>query len=114
MAYAHARHEGVLLNRRMVQFFEEYDVLLLPTVPMPAVCRDDKAVMDKGRTHYSRFTSPFNLAGVPALSLPCGFSMEGLPIGLQIIGGQWREAAVLRAAYAYESATDWHTRRPAR
>lgn len=112
MAYAHARHEGALLSRRLAQFFDDYEVLLLPTIPMTAVRRDDKAAMDKGRTHYSRFTSPFNLAGVPALSLPCGFSGEGLPIGLQIVGGHWREAAVLRAAYAYEAATNWHTRRP--
>jgi len=60
----------------------------------------------------TRFTAPFNLTGLPALSLPCGFSSDGLPIGLQIVGRPWAEAAVLRAGQAYEQATEWHLRRP--
>jgi aspartyl-tRNA(Asn)/glutamyl-tRNA(Gln) amidotransferase subunit A len=59
-----------------------------------------------------RLTNPLNLLGVPAISVPCGFSPEGLPIGLQLAGRWWDEATVLRAANAYERATDWHTRRP--
>jgi aspartyl-tRNA(Asn)/glutamyl-tRNA(Gln) amidotransferase subunit A len=55
---------------------------------------------------------PFNIAGIPAISLPCGFSGEGLPIGLQIAGRPFDEATVLRAAFAYECATDWHRRAP--
>jgi aspartyl-tRNA(Asn)/glutamyl-tRNA(Gln) amidotransferase subunit A len=55
---------------------------------------------------------PWNIAGLPAISLPCGFSSEGLPIGMQLVGGPFEEAIVLRAARAYEAATVWHTRAP--
>jgi aspartyl-tRNA(Asn)/glutamyl-tRNA(Gln) amidotransferase subunit A len=58
------------------------------------------------------FTISVNLAGIPAISLPCGFTVGGLPIGLQILGRPFEEAAVLRAAYAYEQASEWHLRRP--
>ena len=57
-------------------------------------------------------TISVNLAGLPGLSLPCGFDRNGLPIGLQIIGKPFDEATVLRTAYAYEQATDWHQRQP--
>jgi aspartyl-tRNA(Asn)/glutamyl-tRNA(Gln) amidotransferase subunit A len=59
------------------------------------------------------FTISVNLAGLPALALPCGFDNAGLPIGLQVIGRPFEEATVLRVGYAYEQATDWHRRRPA-
>jgi aspartyl-tRNA(Asn)/glutamyl-tRNA(Gln) amidotransferase subunit A len=59
-----------------------------------------------------RLTSPFNLLGVPAISVPCGYTPDGLPFGLQLIGRWWDEATVLRAGYAYQQVTDWHTRRP--
>jgi aspartyl-tRNA(Asn)/glutamyl-tRNA(Gln) amidotransferase subunit A len=58
------------------------------------------------------FTITQALAGVPAVNVPCGFDDAGLPIGLQIIGPDLAEAQILRVAYAYEQATDWHTRRP--
>jgi aspartyl-tRNA(Asn)/glutamyl-tRNA(Gln) amidotransferase subunit A len=58
------------------------------------------------------FTIPVNLAGTCALSLPCGFSTTGLPIGLQLIGKPFAEGDLLRAAYAYEQATEWHKRKP--
>jgi aspartyl-tRNA(Asn)/glutamyl-tRNA(Gln) amidotransferase subunit A len=58
------------------------------------------------------FTLPASLAGLPALSLPCGFDEKGLPIGLQIIGKHFDEATILRIGYAYEQATDWHNRKP--
>ncbi|MCA2002627.1 MAG: amidase, partial [Chloroflexi bacterium] len=60
----------------------------------------------------TRFTAPFNLTGLPALSVPCGFTKEGLPIGLQIVSRAWNEAGVLRAGYAFEQATEWHKRKP--
>jgi aspartyl-tRNA(Asn)/glutamyl-tRNA(Gln) amidotransferase subunit A len=60
----------------------------------------------------TRFTAPFNLAGVPALSVPCGFTKSGLPIGLQIVSRAWNESGALRAGHTYQQATDWHTRRP--
>jgi aspartyl-tRNA(Asn)/glutamyl-tRNA(Gln) amidotransferase subunit A len=58
------------------------------------------------------FTISINLAGIPGLSLPCGLTRERLPIGLQILGRHFDEETVLRAAYSYEQATDWHTRKP--
>ena len=58
------------------------------------------------------FTLALSLAGLPGVSLPCGFDRAGLPIGLQIMGRAFDEATVLRVAYAYEQASDWHTRRP--
>ncbi len=63
------------------------------------------------RSAMTLFTRPFNLTGLPALSLPCGFD-SGLPIGLQIVGRPFEEGTVLRAAHAYEEATEWHERRP--
>jgi aspartyl-tRNA(Asn)/glutamyl-tRNA(Gln) amidotransferase subunit A len=59
-----------------------------------------------------RNTRPFNVWGLPAISVPCGFTKSELPIGLQIAGPQWREDLVLRLAHAYEQATEWHTRPP--
>ena len=58
----------------------------------------------------SHFTRVFNLTGNPAITVPCGFSREGLPIGLQLVGAAWNEALVLQAAHAYEQATEWHRR----
>ena len=60
----------------------------------------------------TRNMSPFNLLGVPAMTVPCGFSSDELPIGLQIAGRAFDEATVLRAGHAYQQATDWHTWRP--
>ena len=60
----------------------------------------------------SLFTNPFNITGHPALSAPCGFTAEGLPVGLQVIGRYYREADVLRVAAAYEAITRWRDRRP--
>jgi len=60
----------------------------------------------------TQYTRPFNLNGFPAITLPCGFSEDGLPIGLQIAGRPFDEATVLRAAHAYEQSTEWHRRRP--
>ncbi|MFN8420101.1 MAG: amidase [Anaerolineae bacterium] len=101
-AYAQIRHDQMVLKRQFDRFFREFDLLLLPTVPFPAVRRDDTTAMDKGRLHYSRFTAPFNMAGVPAISVPCGVNAGNMPIGLQIIGGVWQESPVIRAAWAWE------------
>ena len=61
---------------------------------------------------FDTFTSPFNLTGLPALTLPCGFTKTGLPIGLQIVSKHWGEAKVLQAGHAFEQATEWHDRHP--
>jgi aspartyl-tRNA(Asn)/glutamyl-tRNA(Gln) amidotransferase subunit A len=90
--------------------FDRFDLLAVPTTPVPAPPLDD----DDLRTTLTlgRFTGAFNLTGLPAISVPCGFTSGGLPIGLQLVGRWWEEATVLRVAHAYQQATDWHKRTP--
>jgi len=96
---------------------EQVDLLALPTCPIPAPAIGAEMV-DVGGVEMPTFfamalrTAPFNAAGLPAISVPCGFSRDGLPIGLQLAGRPFDESTVLRAGHAYEQATDWHTRRP--
>jgi aspartyl-tRNA(Asn)/glutamyl-tRNA(Gln) amidotransferase subunit A len=109
--YATARRTQVEWRRRLARLFDEIDVLATPTTPMPAP-RMDEAEAVLAAIQLARLTRPFNLAGVPAISLPCGFTLSGLPIGLQLVSRAWSEATLLRAAHAYEQATPWHRRRP--
>ena len=108
--YIQAARTRTLALRQFEQFFQDYDILLTPTTPITAPMIEGQDAVAQARL-LTRFTSPFNLTGLPALSLPCGF-MNGLPVGLQIIARPWAEAQVLRAAYAYEQATEWHHRTP--
>jgi aspartyl-tRNA(Asn)/glutamyl-tRNA(Gln) amidotransferase subunit A len=110
--YSLARRTQAVLRRRFEQFFEDYDILLMPTTPVPAPPIEGPDAIEQARL-LTRFTAPFNLTGLPALSLPCGFTTGGLPIGLQLIAHPWAEAALLRAAYAYEQAAEWRLRKPA-
>ncbi len=90
--------------------FSKVDILATPTTLVPA-----PPILEGGLDatfSLIRLTNPLNLMGVPAISVPCGFTPPGLPIGLQLIGRWFDEATVLRAAHAYEQATDWHKRRP--
>ncbi len=89
---------------RMTQFFEKYDLLLLPTTAVIAPPIMGKDAVEQAKL-LTRFTAPFNLTGVPALSIPCGGAACGLPIGLQIVGASWDEKGVLEAGCAYEGAT---------
>ena len=96
--------------------FRTIDLLITPTIPVPApsiaeLKADPSALRPKEIT-LLRNTRPWNVWGVPTLSLPCGFTQSGLPIGLQIAGPPWREDLVLRLAHAYEQATSWHKREP--
>ena len=111
-AYILARRKQVEVRRRCEQFFRRYDALLLPSTPIPALPIDDIENSASQAPALTRFTAPFNLAGIPALSIPCGFTREKLPIGLQIVSGPWQETRVLQAGHAYELATDWHKRKP--
>ena len=109
--YILARRVQTESKKKCEQFFESYDFLITPTTPIAApTIEGHDAVEQAGR--LTRFTSPFNLTGLPALSLPCGFTSEGLPIGLQILSGAWQEANVLNLGYAFEQATEWHNRFP--
>jgi aspartyl-tRNA(Asn)/glutamyl-tRNA(Gln) amidotransferase subunit A len=92
------------------EVFSKIDLLATAATQIPAARIDGS---DLSVTwSLIRLTNPINLLGLPAISLPCGFTNANLPIGLQLVGRWWDEATVLRAAHAYEQATDWHTRRP--
>jgi len=109
--YILARRTQTVLRRQFDEFFDQYDLLLTPTTPTAAPLIEGPDAIEQART-LTRFTSPFNLTGLPALSVPCGFTAMGLPVGLQIVGRPWAEAKLLSAAYAYEQATAWHLRKP--
>jgi aspartyl-tRNA(Asn)/glutamyl-tRNA(Gln) amidotransferase subunit A len=109
--YAVARHTQTRMRRRFAQFFGEHDLLLTPATPTVAMRREGLDAVEAAGI-LTRFTAPFNLTGLPALSLPCGFTEAGLPIGLQIVGPPWAEAQVLRAGHTYEQATEWWKRKP--
>ena len=96
--------------RELRQAFTTLDALITPTAPMTAPGLDaPEADFDRAR----QFTIPFSLAGLPAISVPCGFDRSGLPVGMQIVGERLREPIVLRVAAAYEAATAFHRRTPA-
>jgi aspartyl-tRNA(Asn)/glutamyl-tRNA(Gln) amidotransferase subunit A len=110
--YAKAQRVRTLIKRDFDRVFERVDVIATPTAPTPAF-RFGEKTQDPLQMYLSDiFTISVNLAGVPALSLPCGFSPDGLPIGLQIIGKPFAESTILRAAAAYERVTEWNTRKP--
>jgi aspartyl-tRNA(Asn)/glutamyl-tRNA(Gln) amidotransferase subunit A len=106
-----------LIRDEMDQVLGGVDVLLAPTVPVAATPVGVREVSVNGtpqplRPALVRYTRPFNASGHPVASVPCGFTADGLPLGMQIIGRAFDEATVLRVADAYQRATDWHTRRP--
>ncbi|SHH87108.1 Asp-tRNA(Asn)/Glu-tRNA(Gln) amidotransferase subunit GatA [Virgibacillus chiguensis] len=110
--YKKAQKVRTLIKQDFEQIFQDYDVVIGPTTPTPAFKVGEK--VDDPLTMYANdiLTIPVNLAGVPGISIPCGFAKEGLPIGLQIIGKHFDEATVYRTAHAYEQATDHHKQRP--
>ena len=109
--YLKAQQVRTLIKRDFETAFEGCDVIAAPTTPTVAFHIGEK-IDDPLQMYLSDvFTLSMNLAGICGLSMPCGFS-DGLPIGLQLIGPAFGEERVLRLAYAYEQATDWHTRRP--
>jgi aspartyl-tRNA(Asn)/glutamyl-tRNA(Gln) amidotransferase subunit A len=109
--YILARRTQAETRRKMEKLLDEYDSLLLPTTPITAPLLEGEDAVERARV-LTRFTAPFNLTGMPALSVPCGFDSAGLPIGLQIVSRAWNESGILRAGYAYQQATEWHKHRP--
>jgi len=108
--YVLARRVQAEGRRSFEMFFTKYDLLLLPTTPIPAPPIAAIAALEAAR-QLTRFTAPFNLTGLPALSVPCGL-VAGLPFGLQIVAPQWGEARVLQAGYAFKKAADWQEKHP--
>jgi Asp-tRNA(Asn)/Glu-tRNA(Gln) amidotransferase A subunit family amidase len=102
-----ARYE---LREKVRRFFERYDLLLTPTVPVPAFEAGvdvPPQLPDRNVVSWVYYTYPFNLTGNPAASVPCGSTAEGLPVGLQVVAGTNREADVLRLSAAFELARSW-------
>ncbi|MBU1206842.1 MAG: Asp-tRNA(Asn)/Glu-tRNA(Gln) amidotransferase subunit GatA [Proteobacteria bacterium] len=111
--YRKAAQVRTLVRQDFEKTFNQCDVLLMPTSPTPAFKLGEK-VDDPLQMYLSDiFTIPCNLAGLPGLSLPCGFNKQGLPIGLQILADHFQEEKLLRAAYAYEQNSEYHLRKPA-
>lgn len=109
--YVKAQKVRTLIMQDFIRAFEGVDVILTPVAPTPAFKIGEK-VADPLQMYLSDiFTIPVNLAGTCALSVPAGFSAAGLPIGLQLIGKPFGEETILRAAHAFEQATEWHTRK---
>jgi aspartyl-tRNA(Asn)/glutamyl-tRNA(Gln) amidotransferase subunit A len=110
--YLKASRVRTLIRQDFEKAFEKCDAIVLPTTPTPAFKIGEK-VDDPLQMYLSDiFTIPCNLAGLPGLSLPCGFSKEGLPIGLQVLGNLFQEEKILRVAYAFEKNTEHHLRKP--
>ncbi len=109
--YSLARRTQAEVKRRCEVLFDEFDALILPTTPISAPVLEGEDAIERAR-QLTRFTAPFNLSGLPALSVPCGFTSDGLPIGLQIVSRAWNEAGVLQVGYAHQEATDWHKMKP--
>ena len=114
--YEQARADLEQSRRAIAKIFGSVDVIVTPTTPLPAhsiaELKQDPEQLRPREIVLLRNTRPFNVWGIPAISVPCGFTKGGMPIGLQIAGPSGRDDVVLQAAYAYEQATEWNTRRP--
>ena len=110
--YLKAQKARTLIKKDFDDAFKKCDVIVTPTAPTPAFKIGEKTADPLQMYLSDIFTISVNLAGLPAISLPCGFTGSNLPIGLQIIGKGFDEETVLRAAHAYEQATEWHKKKP--
>ena len=106
--YAQARREVDLLRREIKKTFVNVDLLITPTMKTPPAL----LTAPGGGAAGGNNNAAFDVFGLPSITVPCGFTSTGLPIGLQITGGHWAESTVLALAYAYEQATEWHMRHP--
>jgi aspartyl-tRNA(Asn)/glutamyl-tRNA(Gln) amidotransferase subunit A len=111
--YIESRRRMILARNGVGRYFEQVDVLVTPTSMAPPIAIAAAVAKPPDELGMIRNTLPFNVYGIPAISVPCGFTRTGLPIGLQIIGSPLGEARVLALAHAYERATRWHERMPA-
>jgi aspartyl-tRNA(Asn)/glutamyl-tRNA(Gln) amidotransferase subunit A len=109
-AYSRSQYEMAYARRAVAGIFSKIDLLVLPTMLRPP-----QKIEDVGKIRQANLTlvMPFDLYGLPALTLPCGFTKAGFPIGFQIVGPAFGESNVLALAQTYENETTWHKRRPA-
>jgi len=111
--YRKASQVRTLMRKDFEDAFRQVDVIIAPTAPTPAF-RIGEKTEDPLQMYLSDiFTIPVNIAGIPGISIPCGFSRENLPIGLQIMGKHFDEAMLLKVAYTFEQNTDFHLKKPA-
>ena len=110
--YKKAQQVRTLIKQDFEEAFKKVDVIVTPTSPTPAFKIGEKSDDPLQMYLSDIFTISVNLAGVPGISIPCGFTSANLPIGLQLIGKHFDEETLLKTAYAYEQATDWHKRKP--
>ena len=117
VTYIAAQRARSEFNRAISDAMKTYDILLAPSTAAPAPKIGEDIVEVAGQTEHKlalmpRLTRPHNICGIPTVSVPCGFSSDGLPIGMQLAARPFEDAQALQVAYAYEQATEWHTRRP--
>jgi aspartyl-tRNA(Asn)/glutamyl-tRNA(Gln) amidotransferase subunit A len=116
--YVESNWDLIRTRKTIDDAFTDFDLLVLPTMRLPppkiteVVERDETPTPKPREPERDNNCAPFDIWGIPAISIPCGFSKEGLPIGLMIAGPRFSEGRVLALAHAYEQATAWHTRRP--
>jgi aspartyl-tRNA(Asn)/glutamyl-tRNA(Gln) amidotransferase subunit A len=113
VSYIHGVQEIQRVRRSISDVFEKVDLVVTPTTPVPPITIAEALEMSlpgSAGELWLRNTRPFNVYGIPTISIPCGFTFQGLPIGLQIAGPHFNEGRVLAFAHAFEQATEWHTR----
>jgi aspartyl-tRNA(Asn)/glutamyl-tRNA(Gln) amidotransferase subunit A len=115
--YLHAFAVKLQIEKEFEAAYARVEAIVAPAVPITAPCIGENEVTIKGeketvRSALVRLNRPANLTGDPAMSIPCGYTRAGLPVGLQLIGPRWSEARLLAIALAYENATEWHKRHP--
>jgi aspartyl-tRNA(Asn)/glutamyl-tRNA(Gln) amidotransferase subunit A len=110
--YEKAQRVRSLVGQDLARAFERVDAVLLPTSPEPAFAFGAKSEDPLSMYLADVFTITANLAGTPAVSIPAGFDPAGLPIGVQLVGRHFEESTILRLAHAFQSATDFHLKRP--
>ena len=115
--YVVAQNARSLFNNELSKIMSEFELLLVPSVPIGAPKFSSVETTIDGAKHETtsllpRLTRPFNICGLPTITVPCGFSNAGMPLGIQFAGRVFSEDTVLKAAYAFEQATDWHNQHP--
>jgi aspartyl-tRNA(Asn)/glutamyl-tRNA(Gln) amidotransferase subunit A len=111
--YIRAQQATTVLRRTIGEVFRKVDILVTPTAPgLPEPIANAAVAAANSAEPSVRNTAPFNLSGIPTIALPCGFSRDGLPIGLQLSSARFDEARLLALAHAFQQVTDWHRRSP--